>query len=123
MKNILIAMSIAVVSLMATDYSAMTFDELNAQRGTVAIEDRDAFRAEMQSRINAMSDEERTAYFANRAVVGSGNGVQDGTGSGSQGAGGAKDGTGMGAGGGHGQGLRDGTGAGGHGNHQGGRNR
>ncbi|SFV53761.1 hypothetical protein MNB_SV-14-717 [hydrothermal vent metagenome] len=121
MKKILIAMSIAVVSLMATDYSAMTFDELDALRGKVAVEDRDAFRAEMQSRINAMSDEERTAYFANRAAVGHGNGVKDGRGSGCQGAGGAKDGTGMGRG--HGHGLRDGTGAGGHGNHRGGRNR
>ena len=125
MRKILIAMSIAVVSLMATDYSAMTFDELNALRGTVAVEDKEAFRTEMRGRIDAMSDEDRTAYFADRAVVGSGNGVKDGTGSGSQGAGGAKDGSGLGqgAGGGQGQGLRDGSGAGGQGVNKGGENR
>jgi len=123
MKKILIAMSIAVVSLMATDYSAMTFDELDALRGTVAVEEREAFRTEMRSRIDAMSDEDRTAYFADRVPTGSGNGVQDGTGSGSQGAGGAKDGSGLGAGGGQGQGLRDGSGAGGQGANRGGRNK
>ena len=119
MKKIIIAMSIVAVSLMATNYQSMTFDELNALRGTVATEDREAFRTEMRSRIDAMSETDRNAYIADRGMIGKGNGVQDGSGSGSQGKGGARDGTGRGAGGG---GAGNGLAVGGGGN-QGGGNR
>ena len=98
MTKILIAMSVVAVSLMAVDYSAMTTDELNTLRGTVAVEDREAFRTEMVSRIDAMTPEDRATYIAERGIVGNGQGVQDGTAIGSQGAGGVRDGSGVGGG-------------------------
>lgn len=66
MKKLLFAISIIAVSLMAEDYSQMTLDELNSLRGTVAAENREAFRAEMQSRISEMTPEEQAAFREQR---------------------------------------------------------
>ena len=87
---------------MAADYSQMSMEELNSLRGKVPVENRDAFRAEMQSRMKAMTPQERAKYRQER-----GNMRGQGLGNGS----------GMGKGKGNGQGmkqrLRDGSGAGG----------
>ncbi|QOR62160.1 DUF1104 domain-containing protein [Sulfurovum sp. ST-21] len=66
MKKLILTISMLTVGLAATDFSQMTMEQLNAMRGTVATEERDAFRAEMQNRLKAMSPEERQAYAAAR---------------------------------------------------------
>lgn len=60
-------MSIAAMSLMATDFSQMSLEELTALRGTVSSQERDAFKAEMQSRMQAMTPEERSTFRQNHA--------------------------------------------------------
>ncbi len=67
MKRVVITISIAVAGLMAGNYSQMTFEELNALRGTIPVEERDAFRAEMQSRMQAMTPQERETFRAQRS--------------------------------------------------------
>ncbi len=66
MKKIILTLSLISVTLFATDFSKMNMEELNAMRGSVPIEERDAFRAEMQSRLQAMSPEERQQYISER---------------------------------------------------------
>ncbi len=62
----------------ATDFSSYTTDELLEMRGTVAVEDRDAFRSELQDRLQSMTPEERAAYDIGRnGGTGSGLGIQD----------------------------------------------
>ncbi|MCH9813613.1 MAG: DUF1104 domain-containing protein [Epsilonproteobacteria bacterium] len=51
---------------MASDFSKMTMEQLNAMRGSVNTEDREAYRTEMQKRIAAMTDEQRAAYIKKR---------------------------------------------------------
>lgn len=88
MKKIILAATLLSVGLFAVDYTQMTTEELNAMRGTIAVEDRDAFRAEMQSRMQAMTTEERQAYIEQRQAsgqsMGQGNGqrLRDGSGAG-----------------------------------------
>ena len=88
MTKMILAATLMSVSLFAADYTQMTTEELNAMRGTVAVEDRDAFRAEMQSRMQAMTAEEREAFIAQRQASGQGRGqgqgqhLRDGSGAG-----------------------------------------
>ncbi len=88
MTKMILAATLMSVSLFAADYTQMTTEELNAMRGTVAVEDRDAFRAEMQSRMQAMTAEEREAFIAQRQASGQGMGqgqrqhLRDGSGAG-----------------------------------------
>lgn len=52
----------ATLAFAATDYSAMTTEELAAQRGTLhqaTVEERNAFHNEWQKRVQQMSPEER----------------------------------------------------------------
>ncbi len=60
-KSLLVWMVLGVVAF-ATDYSAMSATELNAMRGTVPVEDRPAFQAAMQEKMQTMSQEERQAF-------------------------------------------------------------
>ncbi len=84
MIKMILAATLMSVSLFAVDYTQMTTEELNALRGTVAVEDRDAFRAEMQSRMQAMTVEERQAMIAQRQASGQpmGQALRDGSGAG-----------------------------------------
>jgi len=66
MKKTVLTLGFLTLSLMATDFSSMTTDELINLRGTVAVEDRADFRAEMQSRVATMSTEERASFRASR---------------------------------------------------------
>ena len=62
-------MSIAVAGLMATtDFSQLSTQELINLRGQVAPEDREAFIAEMQSRVATMTAEERAELQASRQM-------------------------------------------------------
>jgi len=76
MKKVVLIVALLGVSVFATDFSQLTTDELFAMRGSVSAEDRDAFKAEMQSRMQAMSPEERQAYTSQRRQ---GNGQGNGT--------------------------------------------
>jgi len=66
MKKTVLTLGLLTLSLMATDFSSMTTDELINLRGTVAVEDRTDFRSEMQSRVASMTTEERTSFRASR---------------------------------------------------------
>jgi len=59
MKRIFLAAVLFAVSAMATDFSQMTTEELVALRGSVAVEEQSAFQEELQSRLSALSVEER----------------------------------------------------------------
>ncbi len=72
MKRSILLTSFLALSLWAVDYSQMTTEELIQMRGSVAVEDRDAFRAEMQSRLQSMTQEERAAFMASRQASGMG---------------------------------------------------
>jgi hypothetical protein len=70
MKKTVLTLGFLTLSLMATDFSSMTTDELINLRGTVALEDRADFKAEMQSRVATMSTEERASFRASRQSQG-----------------------------------------------------
>ena len=53
------------LNVFAMDYSTMSIAQMQALRGNVAKEDRAAFHAEMQSRIQMMTQEERQAFQVN----------------------------------------------------------
>ena len=68
MKKTVLTLGLLTLSLMATDYSSMTTDELINLRGSVPTEDRADFRAEMQSRISTMSTDELVSFRASRSL-------------------------------------------------------
>ena len=97
MKKLILVAGLSTVCLLATDFSQMTIEELSAMRGTVPVAERDAFRAEMQKQLKAMTPEERQAYTTQRresAGKGSGQGsmqrLRDGSGGGMMRGGGRK---------------------------------
>lgn len=49
-------------SLLATDFAMMSTQQLQAMRGEVPAQDRPAYQAEMQKRMQSMTNEERQAY-------------------------------------------------------------
>lgn len=109
----------ATLAFAATDYSAMTNEELAAKRGSMKqapVEERNAFQNEWQNRVQKMSPEERQ-----KAVGQPENAPRDGSGQKSgqrQGMGGSGSGAGggMGSGGtGSGSGMGGGMGRGGMG--------
>jgi len=109
MKKSLLALVALSVMAFAVDYSAMSATELSAMRGTVATEDQAAFQAAMQSKMQALSPDERAALSqARTANPGTGSmGSNAGGGSGAGAGGGAGSG-GAGKGGGNGNGGRGG---------------
>ena len=84
MKKIL-CINLFSLALFATDYSTMSLDELLQQRGTVDAIDKEVYQAEMQSRMQTLTPEERSAIPRGQGN-GSGNGqrkmLKDGTGGG-----------------------------------------
>jgi hypothetical protein len=80
MKTILIltlalAVALSASIVLAADYSKYTTDELNSMRGTmqnVTQQERDAFRAEWQKRIQNMTQEERQKYAGKPENAGQG---------------------------------------------------
>ncbi|MCX5876340.1 MAG: hypothetical protein NT087_08645 [Deltaproteobacteria bacterium] len=117
-------LSAATLAWAATDYSAMTNEELAAKRGSMkqaTVEERNAFQNEWQNRVQKMSPEEKQKVMgqpenAPRDGSGQKSGQGQGMGSGS-GAGG-----GMGSGSGSG-GMGSGSGSGGMGSGSGGMGR
>lgn len=86
MKKLLLGTLACVGFLGATDFGSLSTEELSAMRGTVATEERDAFRSEWQSRVTSLSTEEKAALGIG-ANAGSSQGVgqrlRDGSGLGS----------------------------------------
>ena len=78
MKKIILISCLIAASVFATDYSNMSTEEMMNLRGSVPSEDRDAFRSEMRSRVQNMSDDERSSFMQNRPQ---GQGSRDGSGS------------------------------------------
>jgi hypothetical protein len=60
--TILAVLGLATAYGFATDYTIMTTTELQALRGTVAVEDRTAYQTEMKSRVALMTSEELAAF-------------------------------------------------------------
>ncbi|WP_163335769.1 hypothetical protein [Desulfopila sp. IMCC35008] len=92
----------------SADYQSMTTEELSDIRGSLynaSQDERDAFHAEWNKRLDSMSAEERAQFAA--SGPGRGKGLQDGSGAGRQG------GAGEGLGKGNGNRGGDGTGNGG----------
>lgn len=65
MKKLFLILAISA-SLFAADYTSMSAQELSNVRGSVPTEDRDAFKSAMQSKMQALSPEERASYRANQ---------------------------------------------------------
>lgn len=65
MKTFFIAVSLAAglcASAVAADFSSYSTEELLDMRGTVPVEDRVDFKAELQDRISVMTPEEKALY-------------------------------------------------------------
>ena len=91
LKPVLASLAVLTILTMAqaADYHSLSNQELSQLRGTMynkSQEERDAFRAEWQLRIDQMTEEEKANYFGSGSGRGqgnrSGNGLGDGTGRG-----------------------------------------
>ncbi len=58
----LLTLTLMATAMFATDYSSMTIDELAVLRGTVPTEERADFQSAMQSKMQALTPEERANY-------------------------------------------------------------
>ena len=79
--------TLSLVALLAmgswgADYQSMSTEELMALRGTLPVEERPAFRAEMQKRFKTMTAEERKAYGVGQGLGGQPKGPGYGVGKG-----------------------------------------
>lgn len=72
MKKSIIVAGVLGMSLWAVDFSQMTTEQLIDMRGNVLVEDRDTFKTEMQSRLQNMTQEERSAFITSRQDMGMG---------------------------------------------------
>ena len=64
--GMILSLSLLTGSLWAADYSSKTTEELNAMRGTMRnapVEERNAFVAEWQKRLQVMTQEEQEKYM------------------------------------------------------------
>ena len=93
MKKILITSCLVASTLLASDYSSMTLDEMLTQRGNIAVEDRDAFKSEMQNKMKDLTPEQRAEL---RGSKGQGKGSRGGSGAGNMYKGSKGSGGGMG---------------------------
>jgi hypothetical protein len=62
MKKIMIIAAVATTFGFATDFSKMSTEELMNMRGSVPMDQRPAFQAEMQKRMQNMTPQERQQY-------------------------------------------------------------
>ncbi len=105
-KSLLSLMALSVMAF-AVDYSAMSATELAAMRSSVPAEDRAAFQAAMQSKMQALSPDERAAAM-NQAPANSPGKKNMGGNAGSAGSSSGENSGGGGKGGGNGNGGRGG---------------
>jgi len=76
MKSLLI-IGLLVSATWAADFSQMNTEEMMNMRGSVPVDDRPAFREEMQKRMQSMSPEERQKYMQTKGM-GQGKGMMGG---------------------------------------------
>lgn len=112
MKKTILALATLGVLAFGADYSAMSATELAAMRGTVPVEDRPAFQAAMQEKMQALSPHERAAAMNQAPENSPGQknmgGIAGGEGaSGKSGTSGGASSGGSGKGGGNGKGGRN----------------
>ncbi len=77
MKKI-IAVALLASVIWAADFTGYTTEQLISMRGTVAVQDRVDFRAEMQKRIQTMTPQQRQLFMQskkNRSGMGAGRGA------------------------------------------------
>lgn len=65
MKKI-IAIAILATAIWAVDFTGYTTEQLIDMRGTVPVQDRADFRAEMQKRIQTMTPQERQLFMQSK---------------------------------------------------------
>jgi len=88
MKKLALALVFIAGLLNATDFSSMSTEDLLNLKGSVPVDERDAFRTEMQSRISNMSSDEKAALgvgeskFSHGLANGTAQRLRDGSGSG-----------------------------------------
>ena len=83
MRKLVLSSFLLVSSVFAVDYSTMTLDEMLSQRGTVDAANRDAFRTEMQNKMQSLTPEERADLRgSNSKGQGTQQRLKDGTGGG-----------------------------------------
>ncbi|UPT78538.1 EF-hand domain-containing protein [Sulfurovum sp. XGS-02] len=73
MKNILM-IGLLASAAWAADFSHMSTEEMMKMRGSVPVDDRPAFREEMQKRMQSMTPEERQQYMQTKKGMGMGMG-------------------------------------------------
>ena len=59
MKKILTGMLLIGNMAFATDYAAMSLDDMILQKGSIPVEDRAVFQSEMQTKMSALTPEQR----------------------------------------------------------------
>jgi len=79
MKKLILTAGLMTVGLFATDFSQKSIAELNAMKGSVSTQDKNAYKAEVQKRVKAMDEADRNNYRTER-----GNSSSSGKGSGKQ---------------------------------------
>lgn len=83
MKKVLLSVAVVANLAFATDYSTMPLDEMMSKKGTIAPEEREAFRTEMQKKMQSLSPEERSQMRSSNNSKGNGQQLRDGSGGGS----------------------------------------
>ncbi len=68
-RFILLAGVLAATAAMATDFMSMSTEELVALRGSVAPEEIEAFKAELQSRLQSLTPDERKALLSKSSTA------------------------------------------------------
>ena len=85
----LLALGTVATAVQAADYTQMSIEELLQQReraraGELTVEERDAYRAEMQNRVRSMNDQERAAFREQNQFGGRGKGTGQSSGDGAR---------------------------------------
>jgi hypothetical protein len=83
MKKILFTTALLATTLFATDYNSMSIDELQSLKGSVPTDQREDFRAAMQSKMGTLTSEQRSQYQGSKGQSqGQGQMLRDGSGGG-----------------------------------------
>jgi hypothetical protein len=76
MKKLLLT-GLAISTLFATDYTAMSLEELQSLKGTVPVEERTAFQAAMQEKVQGLTPDERSSLGIGKNRFNENNGQGD----------------------------------------------
>lgn len=79
MKKIVLSIFLTFTFSYAADYSSMSLEEMQSARGSVADTDKDAFKSEMQSRMQSLTPQEREDAKSNMRQNNSSSSSQSGS--------------------------------------------